>query len=130
MKIRWPVDRKKVHISVKFNQWYFLGRHKGLDLAPNDHKPGMPIMAVEDFIDSKVINSRYGYGKHVILTHKDGWTTIYAHMQKIHHNPGWKTGKAGALLGYMGNTGLSRGNHLHLEMRKNGRPVNPMNYFI
>lgn len=130
MKIRYPVDIKKVRITVKFGQWYFLGKHKGIDYAPINKKEDIEIKAVADWIACEVIWSKFGYGNHVVLHHRDGWTTIYGHQRKITMNPGWERGKAGASIGFMGNTGLSRGKHLHFELRKNNTPVNPAPYFV
>ena len=129
MLFRWPVKKDRVRITVKFNQWYFLGRHKGLDLAPIDKKaPDLVIVASADWIECEIHSSRLGYGNHVILYHKDGWMTIYAHLSKIYIKPGWSKGKAGAMIGWMGNTGMSRGRHIHFEVRHKGVQVNPLLY--
>lgn len=69
-----------------------------------------------------------GYGNHVVINHGFGYKTIYAHMSEIKVRRGQKI-KRGQVLGLVGNTGLSRGPHLHYEVVKNGKKVNPVHYF-
>lgn len=134
MKIRYPVDSKKTHITQKY--WW---GHKALDIAPLNKAEGLPIFAVENFTWEHVSLSKSrwtGYGNYVILYHKDGWTTLYAHLLSTTYKEGWKTGKAGDIIGYMGGkrgqpgSGKSTGPHLHFEMRSYGKQVNPLNYFL
>lgn len=78
--------------------------------------------------EGKVIFKGYkgGYGKTVIIRHKDGYKSLYAHMSK--YKAGIKKGKwvkQGQHIGYVGSTGRSTGPHLHFGMYKNGRAVNP-----
>ena len=77
----------------------------------------------------KVIFASYkgNSGKLVIVQHKNGYQTIYAHLDKINTKKG-KTVKQGDLIGSAGNTGVSTGPHLHFGVRKNGKFVNPMNF--
>ena len=68
-----------------------------------------------------------GYGKYIRIRHANGWETAYGHMSAFAR--GMETGKKvrqGQLIGYVGSTGLSTGNHLHYEMIVNGRFVDPM----
>ncbi len=81
--------------------------------------------------DGKVIvakKARRGYGNHVIVDHGYGYQTVYAHMSKIETKRGQKV-KRGDLLGFVGNTGLSTAPHLHYEVHKDGRKVNPINFY-
>ncbi|MFY0673151.1 MAG: M23 family metallopeptidase [Bacteroidia bacterium] len=80
--------------------------------------------------DGVVEKARYvrGYGNHVIINHGYGYKTIYAHMSKIKVRRGQKV-KRGELIGLVGNTGLSSAPHLHYEVIKNGKKVNPIHYF-
>ena len=64
----------------------------------------------------------------MIIDHGFGYISIYAHLQDIHVKKGQKV-KRGEVLGTMGNTGRSTGPHLHYEIRKDGRTVNPMYFF-
>ncbi len=66
-----------------------------------------------------------GYGKMVMLKHADGYSTIYGHMiQYIVSSGQWV--RAGQRLGYVGSTGYSTGPHLHFELRRYGRLINPL----
>ncbi|MFH1320620.1 MAG: M23 family metallopeptidase [Bacteroidota bacterium] len=72
--------------------------------------------------------SRRGYGNHIIIDHGYGYKTLYAHLNKIKVNPGQKV-KRGEVIGSVGNTGTSVGPHLHYEVIKNGRKINPVNFY-
>lgn len=71
--------------------------------------------------------SHTSYGNYVIIDHKNGYKTLYAHLSKISTKKG-HTVEKGDVIGVMGNTGRSTGTHLHFEIRKNGKTVNPANY--
>lgn len=99
--------------------------HTGLDFtAPR----GTEIYATGDGKVTKIKYSRNGYGKHVIIDHGYGYQTLYAHMSDYKVRLGQKV-KRGDVLGYVGNTGTSTGPHLHYEVIKDGRKVNPVSYF-
>lgn len=70
----------------------------------------------------------YAYGNYVVIDHGGGYSTLYGHMSKIAAKKGVAVNK-GAVIGYVGSTGLSTGNHCHFEIRKNGVAENPMNHF-
>lgn len=97
--------------------------HSGVDLAA---PYGTPIMASDT---GKVIfNGWYGgYGKVVIVDHGMNYSTLYAHLSRTSASRGDNVIK-GETVGYEGQTGYSTGPHLHFEVRKNGRPQNPLNY--
>jgi len=76
----------------------------------------------------KMAKSYYGYGKLVILTHPDGFETYYAHLCKCLVKKG-DTVRVGSVVGLGGRTGRATTNHLHFEVRKNGSPLNPEQYF-
>jgi murein DD-endopeptidase MepM/ murein hydrolase activator NlpD len=106
--------------------------HKGLDFTPG---VGSPVYAIMDGVVSQVNHSGQ-YGVHVILTHtvhEDlAYTTVYAHLQVSQATKRLQLDnniKKGDLLGYVGNTGLSTGPHLHFEVLKNGRNLNPAAFF-
>ena len=94
--------------------------HAGLDLAA---RYGSPIVAAAD---GRVTSSGWagGYGNMVRIAHAGGIQTMYGHMSRIVAAPGAMV-RQGQLIGYVGSTGLSTGPHLHYEVLKNGRPVNP-----
>ena len=95
--------------------------HAGLDLAA---AAGTPIVAAAD---GKVVSAGWtgGYGQAVEIVHSGGIETRYGHMSRIAAHSG-ELVRRGDVIGYVGSTGLSTGPHLHFEVMKNGRPVNPM----
>ena len=99
--------------------------HTGMDFtAPQ----GTPIYATGDGKIEKVKRSRRGYGNHIIIDHGFGYQTLYAHMKKYIVNRGQKV-KRGEIIGYVGNTGTSVAPHLHYEVIRNKRKINPVNYY-
>ena len=99
--------------------------HTGMDFtAPQ----GTPIYATGDGKIAKVERSRRGYGNHVIIDHGYGYQTLYAHMRKYIVYRGQKV-KRGEIIGYVGSTGTSVAPHLHYEVMKNKRKINPVNYY-
>ena len=99
--------------------------HTGMDFSA---KSGTPIYATGDGKISKVKKSRIGYGNHVIIDHKYGYKTLYAHMKKYIVHKGKKV-KRGEIIGYVGSTGTSVAPHLHYEVIKDGRKINPVNFY-
>jgi murein DD-endopeptidase MepM/ murein hydrolase activator NlpD len=100
-------------------------RHKGIDFSgPKNTK----IYATADGIITNTKDSRRGYGKEIIISHKFGYSTRYAHLNEILVKKGQKI-QRGELIGLMGNTGRSTGTHLHYEVRLNKRQVDPIFYF-
>jgi murein DD-endopeptidase MepM/ murein hydrolase activator NlpD len=98
-------------------------RHTGIDISrPN----GTPIAAADG---GKVVFAGWygGYGKAVVIAHKNGLSTLYGHMSRISVGTGTFVNK-GERVGAVGSTGYSTGAHLHFEVRVNGRPVNPLGY--
>jgi murein DD-endopeptidase MepM/ murein hydrolase activator NlpD len=71
---------------------------------------------------------RRGFGYHVVVSHGFGYETVYGHMSKIVVKKGQKVNR-GEILGFVGNTGTSTGPHLHYEVVKNGKRINPINFF-
>ena len=68
-----------------------------------------------------------GYGKTVVVTHRFGFKTRYAHLTRIYRHKGAVVVK-GEVIGFVGSTGQSTGNHLHYEVIKNDRVINPINF--
>lgn len=97
--------------------------HTGADMAA---RQGTPIKAARN---GRVLYSGWkkGYGNTVIIDHGDGVSTLYGHASKVAAKPGQPV-KAGEYIGNVGSTGYSTGPHLHFEVRKNGKPVNPAPY--
>lgn len=100
--------------------------HDGLDFsAPS----GTKIYAAADGVIEKAKRSRYGYGNTIVINHGYGYKTVYAHMKSFAVRRGKKV-KRGQVIGYVGNSGLSTAPHLHYEVQRNGRKVNPIYYFF
>lgn len=97
--------------------------HTGDDIAASY---GSPIKAAKS---GTVLYSGWkkGYGNTVIIDHGGGVTTLYGHASKLDVQAGQSV-KAGAYVGNVGSTGYSTGPHLHFEVRKNGKPVDPTSY--
>lgn len=97
--------------------------HTGIDFAA---KAGTHIYS---WRDGKVTFAGWsgGYGNFIIIDHGNGFVTRYAHCSKIAVTKG-QTVSQGQIIGYVGTTGNSTGNHLHFEIKVNDRFVNPRNY--
>ncbi len=98
--------------------------HEGMDFAA---PTGSDIYSTGDGVVTKTEYSG-GYGLTVVVDHGFGYETLYAHMSKTSVMKG-SVIKRGQILGKVGNTGISTGPHLHYEVHKNGRTVNPIDYF-
>jgi murein DD-endopeptidase MepM/ murein hydrolase activator NlpD len=95
--------------------------HAGLDFKAGY---GQPIFAVSDGVVA-FAGRNGGYGNFVRLNHSGGLASGYGHMSRIAARPGSRV-RRGQIIGYVGSTGLSTGSHLHYELYRNGRAVNPM----
>ncbi|WP_052713274.1 peptidoglycan DD-metalloendopeptidase family protein [Pseudoalteromonas rubra] len=97
--------------------------HAGLDFgAP----VGTPIFAAGNGTIKKA-GWGGGFGNRVVIRHANGYETLYAHLNGFAKGmkPGTRV-KQGEVIGYLGNTGLSQARHLHYEVHKNGKPINPL----
>ena len=124
LDFRCPLSSYK-YITTQYGQ----GGHKGVDLAAPQ---GTPIYAAADGVVT-VAAYHYSYGNYVSIYHgsaDDGntYATLYAHMSQAPSVSTNQQVKKGDLIGYVGNTGYSFGNHLHLELRVNGNRTNPLSY--
>jgi murein DD-endopeptidase MepM/ murein hydrolase activator NlpD len=99
--------------------------HAGIDFsAPK----GTHIFATGDGVVVRTKKSRRGYGNTIEIDHGYGYHTFYAHTSKFLVKKGDKV-KRGQVIGEVGNTGKSTAPHLHYEVRKNKRAINPIYYF-
>ncbi len=112
----WPT----VGIITQYPIWY----HMAFDIA-NPSNP--PVTAAGDGTVILVEYLTYGYGRHVIIDHGGGLSTLYGHMVEIYVKNGDHVSR-GQVIGKMGSTGRSTGTHLHFEVRRNGTPVNPTSF--
>ena len=99
--------------------------HAGMDFSA---KTGTEIYATGNGTIKKVRRSKKGYGNYVEINHGYGYKTLYAHMSKFIVKQGQKV-KRGELIGYVGNTGTSVAPHLHYEVIKNGKKIDPVNFY-
>ena len=100
-------------------------RHWGMDFtAPT----GTPVYATGDGVVTRVDQGSAGYGKHIRIDHGYGYVSLYAHLSKYNVRRKQKV-KRGDLIGFVGNTGRSSAPHLHYEIHKNGRKINPINFY-
>jgi len=100
--------------------------HEGIDFtAP----VGTDIYATGDGIVASAERNRGGYGNCIIINHGFGYETVYAHMSKMDVKRGEKV-KRGQVIGHVGNTGKSTAPHLHYEVHKGGKSIDPINFFF
>ena len=97
--------------------------HKGVDFAGS---PGSPVTAVAAGVVTWA-GERTGYGKLIEINHGDGFTTRYAHNERTLVTVG-QTVKRGESIALMGSTGRSTGPHVHFEVLRNGRQVDPLSF--
>jgi len=100
--------------------------HEGIDFTC---PIGTEIYSTGNGTVERVEYNGRGYGNHVIISHGFGYSTLYGHLSRFAVRPGQKI-KRGDIIGYAGNTGSSTGPHLHYEVIKNGKKINPINYFF
>ena len=100
--------------------------HYGMDFtAP----AGTDVYATGNGVVKEVTTSQRGLGKHIIIDHGFGYTSIYAHLSDFKVKVGQKV-QRGDVIGFVGSTGLSVANHLHYEIKLNGTNVDPVNYYF
>ena len=118
LDIIWPIQGK---INSPYGQ---RGKnfHSGIDIGSPNYQE------VRAAIDGEVIlarDSNTGYGKLVVLRHDRGFSTIYGHLNVIIAQEG-EAVRQGQAIGGVGSTGKSTGPHLHFELRRDGRPLDPL----
>lgn len=124
----WPLPSAgRVTTEFGADQWVngvFSSGHKGLDIAIAG---GTPIYAAHNGTVAAT-TGHWSYGNVVMIDNGDGISTLYAHMQSAAIVSVGQTVTQGQVIGYVGSTGNSSGNHLHFEVRVNGVRQNPRNY--
>jgi|WetSurMetagenome_2_1015567.scaffolds.fasta_scaffold128467_2 murein DD-endopeptidase MepM/ murein hydrolase activator NlpD len=100
--------------------------HSGIDIS---NRTGTPIYATADGTIQFAGHDGGGMGNMVTIDHGFGLVTKYGHMSRIKAVVGQNV-KRGTLIGYIGSTGYSTGPHLHYEVLKDGKSVNPLTYII
>lgn len=120
----WPLPGVGVgSITGHFGDMYFNGPHNGLDIGASY---GTPIVAAQA---GEVISAQYhwSWGNNVLIWHNETFSTRYAHMSSIAVSAGQYV-EQGQIIGYVGSTGESFGNHLHFEVYYGGSRVDPDPY--
>ena len=125
-----PVALDKVRLSSLFGYRKdpFSGAprmHQGVDLSGNR---GEPIYVAGSGKVVEVRNSFFGYGREIVVDHGFGYKTRYAHLHRMYVKVGDQV-QRGDQIATMGNTGKSKGVHLHYEVIYRDRRVNPLNYY-
>jgi murein DD-endopeptidase MepM/ murein hydrolase activator NlpD len=125
----WPVKNGIGNITMFFGhninpisgQYYI---HKGIDIAT--YRAGDPVVATAD---GQVVTAEYSYdfGYYIIIRHKHGYYTRYAHLSNYRVYVGQRV-QQGEVIGYIGNTGISTGPHLHYEVHIGSDVVDPYRY--
>ena len=100
--------------------------HRGIDFPSPQ---GTPVMAAEAGTVTTVLYSNKSYGNRVIIDHGNGISTLYGHNSTISVSLGQRVSKGQTIAG-VGSTGRSTGNHVHFEIRINGKPINPTSYVM
>lgn len=127
---RWPLDKQFQLITTYFGyDGWRGGNHYGIDVG-NAGIGGNNIYAAQSGTVITAFNDggyHGGFGNYVVIDHGNGVSTLYAHCRSTVVVEGQKVNK-GDVIGYVGTTGWSTGNHLHFEVRINGVSTNPFNY--
>jgi murein DD-endopeptidase MepM/ murein hydrolase activator NlpD len=126
----WPIKGGIGHISMFFgqNENPFTGQyyiHKGIDIST--YRSGDPIVATADGQVVTIDFDQEGFGNYVIIKHKHGYYTRYGHMLSFRVKTGQRV-QQGEVIGYIGNTGLSTGPHVHYEVHVGSDVVDPYKY--
>jgi len=125
----WPVRNGLGIITLFFGQnispihgQYYI--HKGIDIS--NHRSGDAVVATAD---GQVVAAEftYDYGNYIIIRHKHGYYTRYAHLQQFRVRVGQRV-QQNEVIGYIGNTGISTGAHLHYEVHVGSDVVDPYRY--
>jgi murein DD-endopeptidase MepM/ murein hydrolase activator NlpD len=124
--LRTPIDGARVSSKFGMRRHPILGfskMHAGMDFAA---PTGTPIYAAGNGVIEE-IGRKNGYGNYVRIKHNQQIATAYAHLSKF--GGGMRRGgqvQQGDIIGYVGTTGRSTGPHLHYEVMRGGRQINPM----
>jgi murein DD-endopeptidase MepM/ murein hydrolase activator NlpD len=114
------------HFGYRVDPFYKVMKlHSGIDFSA---ATGTKVYATGDGVVNQA-GWEGGYGNLIVINHGYSYMSAYGHLSRI----GVKNGqivKRGQVIGYVGSTGKSTASHLHYEVRKNGKAINPINYFF
>lgn len=125
-----PVSNKTLtHLHTTFGERFhpllgYVRDHRGLDFTAD---VGTPVYATGDGV-VKTAYFSLSFGNAIFIDHGYGYETRYAHLSAFNARKGQKI-KRGDIIGFVGNTGLSHGAHLHYEVLFKGQQINPINFF-
>ena len=120
-----PCKYRRISSRFTLKRWHPIlhkfRAHHGIDYAG---AVGTPIHAAND---GRVIfmGRKGGYGNTIVMQHKGGYKTLYGHLSRFNNRVRGKTVKKGTIIGYLGNTGMSTGPHLHFGLSLNNRWIDP-----
>ncbi|MCP4677148.1 MAG: M23 family metallopeptidase [Deltaproteobacteria bacterium] len=118
--LQWPIPGHRLGRGFGSNN----GKHLAIDASASI---GTLVRSMAPGIVAYADNGVKGYGNLVMVLHPGGWVTLYAHLDKFKVEPGQRVRRR-QILALSGNTGLSRGPHLHFALLIRGKPVDPMRY--
>lgn len=127
--LRLPLDSGSFWVSSEFGKRKnpFSGElknHNGIDLAAEE---GTPVYAIKDGAVFSAISGDSTFGNYIILTHDLGkMTSVYAHLSSLCVEK-YQNVRKGDLIGYVGQTGMATGPHLHFEIRQGSKAEDPRN---
>ena len=125
--LRLPLDENSFYVSSEFGSRKNplsgqIKNHNGIDLAAEE---GTPVYAVKDGDVAYTVSNDPTFGNYIILSHDLGkQSSVYAHLSKIFVEQ-YSFVKKGTIIGLVGHTGMATGDHLHFEIRKGGKALNP-----
>lgn len=121
------LKRISAHFGKRMHPIYkILKMHEGVDFSAPMHTP---IYAAADGYVKWIKKDKKGYGNHLLIEHGNGFKTHYAHMHTIIIKERQRITR-GQQIGTIGNSGDSTAPHLHYEVYSNGKPVDPVQYFV
>lgn len=121
--LRWPVQGGRFVRGVGYTRTRHEHLpHDGIDIAA---EPGTPVLAAAGGIVAYADDEVHGFGNFVGIVHADGTVSLYAHLRRAGVVAGQRV-RQGERIGEVGNTGISRGPHLHFEWRRRGHVQDPL----
>jgi murein DD-endopeptidase MepM/ murein hydrolase activator NlpD len=118
--LQWPIPGHRIGRGFGSDG----GRHEASDITADQ---GTKVHAMAPGLVGYSDSELKGYGKTVMVMHPGGWVTLYAHLHEFKCEPGQLITR-GDVIGTVGSTGVSRGNHLHFALLVRGKAVDPMKY--
>ena len=128
--VRIPVQLRDLQrissdYGVRFHPIYKKWKkHQGVDFVAN---LGTKVLSTADGVVVYICESKYGYGKQVVIEHADGYKTRYAHLHSIYVKEGQEI-RVGEEIATVGRSGTVTGAHLHYEVLKNNKRIDPLNF--